>query len=428
MSKRKIVQKAAATFGLMLCAAGLTGCGQTASDGKIEVELVSYKPEALSAMEKIEARFNETHDDIHLTINSPNEAMTILKTRFIRENYPDIVGIGGDINYSNFLDAELFMDISDLEVTGDIKQAYADMDKELEFIPQDGIYALPYVANAAGVLYNKDMFEEHGWEIPETWSEFTALCEQIESEGIQPLYLGYKDTWTCLAPWNALAVGLTPSDTCAQVNQGNTTFTDNYREVAEKTEALLEYAEPNPYAYGYNDACTAFARGESAMYTIGNYAIPQIKSVNPDMNIDSFTFPANEAEEDNVLNSGIDLQFCVMKETKNKEAVYEVLRFLYEDETINIYLDDQGGIACKEGEFELPAELEGMRAYIEAGRMTDYQDHHYPSEMSVDAMIQTFLLDESDNAVDTFLARFDSDWIRYNKDLIWKVQQYQNEQ
>ncbi len=428
MSKRKIAKKAAAAFGLVLCVAGLTGCGQTASDGKIEVELVSYKPEAVAAMEKIEARFNETHDDIHLTINSPNEAMTILKTRFIRENYPDIVGIGGDINYSNFLDAELFMDISDLDVTADVKQAYANMDKELEFIPQDGIYALPYVANAAGVLYNKNMFDEHGWEIPETWSEFTALCEQIESEGIQPLYLGYKDTWTCLAPWNALAVGLTPSDTCAQVNQGNTTFTDNYREVAEKTEALLQYAEPNPYAYGYNDACTAFARGESAMYTIGNYAIPQIKSVNPDMNIDSFTFPANEAEEDNVLNSGIDLQFCVMKETKNKEAVYEVLRFLYEDETINIYLDDQGGIACKEGDFEIPAELEGMRAYIEAGRMTDYQDHHYPSEMSVDAMIQTFLLDESDSAVDTFLARFDSDWTRYNKDLIWKVQQYQNAQ
>lgn len=427
MSKRKIARKTAAAFGVVLCVAGLTGCGSTASDGKIEVELVSYKPEAVAAMEKIEARFNETHDDIHLTINSPNEAMTILKTRFIRENYPDIVGIGGDINYSNFLDAELFMDISDLEVTEDIKPAYAEMDKELEFIPQDGIYALPYVANAAGVLYNKDMFEEHGWEIPETWSEFTALCEQIESEGIQPLYLGYKDTWTCLAPWNALAVGLTPSDTCAQVNQGNTTFTDNYREVAEKTEALLAYAEPNPYAYGYNDACTAFARGESAMYTIGNYAIPQIKSVNPDMNIDSFTFPANEAEEDNVLNSGIDLQFCVMKETKNKEAVYEVLRFLYEDETINIYLEDQGGIACKEGEFELPAELEGMRAYIEAGRMTDYQDHHYPSEMSVDAMIQTFLLDESDDAVDTFLTRFDTDWVRYNKDLIWKVQQYQNE-
>lgn len=61
------------------------------------------------------------------------------------------------------------------------------------------------------------------------------------------------------------------------------------------------------------------------------------------------------------------------------------------------------------------------------GRMADYQDHHYPSEMSVDAMIQTFLLDSDENALDTFLERFDNDWKRYNRDLIRKVQQYQME-
>lgn len=427
MSKSRMYGKIFAAAGIVAALAGLTGCGQSASSGKVEVELVSYKPEAVAAFEEIAERFNAAHDDIHLTIDSPNEAMTILKTRFIREDYPDIVGIGGDINYSNFLDADLFMDISDFEGIESVKQSYLDMDKELEFIPKEGIYALPYAANAAGILYNKDMFEEYGWEIPETWDEFLALCEEIQSEGILPLYLGYKDTWTCLAPWNALAVGLADSDTCNQVNMGNTTFTAAYREVAEKMKALLDYAEPNPYAYGYNDACTAFARGQSAMYPIGSYAIPQIKSVNPTMNIDSFTFPANEKEEDNVLNSGIDLQFCVMKDSKNKEAVYEVLRFLYEDETIQIYLDSQGGLTCKEGNFEIPAELEGMRKYIEDDRMTDYQDHHYPSEMSVDAMIQTFLLDNSENAVDTFLERFDTDWKRYNRDLIRKVQQYQQE-
>lgn len=427
MSKRKIAGKLSASIGILIGMASLTGCGQSTSDGRIEVELVSYKPEAVGAFEEIAERFNATHDDIYLKIDSPNEAMTILKTRFIREDYPDIIGIGGDINYSNFLDADLFMDISDLEEVGMVKQAYLDIDKELEFVPQEGIYALPYAANAAGILYNKDIFEEHGWEIPETWDEFISLCEEIEDAGIEPLYLGYKDTWTCLAPWNALAVGLSDTNTCSQVNRGNTTFTEAYRETAEKIKALLEYAEPNPYAYGYNDACTAFARGQSAMYPIGSYAIPQIKSVNPTMNIDSFPFPANEAEEDNVLNSGIDLQFCVMKNTKHKEAVYEVLRFLYEDETIQIYLDNQGGVACKEGDFELPKELEGMRSYIENNRMADYQDHHYPSEMSVDAMIQTFLLDNSENAVDTFLERFDTEWKRYNRDLIRKVQQYQQE-
>ncbi|MBS5171371.1 MAG: extracellular solute-binding protein [Lachnospiraceae bacterium] len=425
MVKKKLVYGLAA---LLLTGCGLTGlmgCGNKATaEGRTEIEIVSYKKEAVDTFNKIAARFNETHDDIHLTIDSPNEAMTILKTRFIREDYPDIIVIGGDMDYSNFLDAGLFADISDLDVLSETKSAYLDMDKQLEFIPQDGTYGLSYAANAAGILYNKDMFEQHGWETPETWNEFTALCEQIQSEGVQPLYFGFKDTWTCLAPWNALAVSLADQQLCSQVNNGTTTFTKAYDETAEKMKALLAYGEPNPMAYSYNDACTAFARGQSAMYTIGSYAISQIKSVNPDMNIGTFTFPANEKEADNVLNSGIDVQFCVMKSCENKEAAYEVLRFLYRDDTIRTYLSEQGGIACKQGDFPLSSELEGVSSYVASNRMADFQDHHYPSEMSVDAMIQTYLLDDSADAKETFLNKFDKDWKRYNRDLIWKIQQY----
>ena len=424
-----MARKKMAILGILLGTTAFIGCGQEISNNVIEVEMVSYKPESVAAFEEIQNKFNESHDNIHLTINSPNEAMTILKTRFIKEDYPDIVAIGGDVNYSNFLDADLFMDVSDFEGVKNIKQSYLDMEKELEFTPHEGIYGLPYAANAAGILYNEDMFVEHGWEIPETWDEFIALCDTIEEEGIVPIYLGFKDTWTCLAPWNALAVGLTDSDVYNQVNKGNTTFEKEYKEVAEKMKMLINYAEPNPYAYSYNDACTAFARGEAAMYTIGSYAVPQIKSVNPDMNINSFTFPANESKKDNVLNSGIDLNFSVMKESsEKKDAIYEVLSFLYEDETIQIYLDDQGGITCKEGNFKVPNEIGGMREYIEAGKVADFHDHHYPSEMSVDALIQTFLMDERDEVVKTFLKRFDSEWERYNRDLIRKVKEYYKEE
>ncbi|WP_294098485.1 ABC transporter substrate-binding protein [uncultured Ruminococcus sp.] len=425
MNKRKLLRLGVlSVFALSTLLS--SGCALSGDDdGVVEITLLQYKPEAVGAFEKIEERFNATHDDIRLIIESPNEAMTVLKTRLIKEDYPDIVGIGGDINYSNFLDAELFMDISDFEGVSDIKPAYMQIEKDLEFIPQDGVYALPYVANCAGILYNRDMFEENGWEIPETWSEFTALCDTIKQTDVYPIYLGYKDTWTCLAPWNALAVGLAPADVCTQVNAGKTTFENEYAEVAEKIKELLNYAEPNPYAYSYNDACTAFAKGESAMYPIGSYAVPQILSVNPDMNIDSFTFPANEDESDNVLNSGVDLQFSVMKECENKDAAYEVLRFLYDDETIQIYLDNQNAVPCKQGDFELPSMLDGMKSYIEADRMSDFHDHHYPSEMSVDAMIQTYLMDESDDAAETFLKRFDKDWKRYNRDLIEKVRKYE---
>lgn len=428
MNKRKCVALGMALV-LTASSAVLTGCGSDKTkDGRTIVTMLQYKPEAVSAFDEMAERFNASQDEIYLEIESPNDAMTVLKTRFVREDYPDIIGIGGDINYSNFLDANMFMDISDFDGISDIKPAYMDIVKELEFIPQDGVHALPYVANCAGILYNKDMFEENGWEIPTTWSEFTALCDTISESGVAyPLYMGYKDTWTCMAPWNALAVGLTPPDVCSQVNAGNTTFTEQYAEVAEKEKALLQYAEPNPYAYSYNDACTAFARGESAMFPIGSYAVPQIQSVNPDINIDSFTFPANENAEDNVLNSGVDLLFAVMKESKNKEAVYKVLDFMFQDDTIQIYLDNQSAVPCKEGDFTLPSILDGMKQDIDDGNMADFHDHHYPTEMSVDAMIQTYLMDDSDNATEKFLKRFDKDWKRYNRDLIEKVQKYERE-
>ncbi|MFR6587132.1 MAG: ABC transporter substrate-binding protein [Ruminococcus sp.] len=199
MNKRKCVALGMALV-LTASSAVLTGCGSDKTkDGRTIVTMLQYKPEAVSAFDEMAERFNASQDEIYLEIESPNDAMTVLKTRFVREDYPDIIGIGGDINYSNFLDANMFMDISDFDGISDIKPAYMDIVKELEFIPQDGVHALPYVANCAGILYNKDMFEENGWEIPTTWSEFTALCDTISSQRRMPIRftMGFKDTWTC---------------------------------------------------------------------------------------------------------------------------------------------------------------------------------------------------------------------------------------
>ena len=425
MKKRKAML-GTLLVGVLLASTVLQGCGaKQDNSGKVEIELLQYKPEATKFFDKIAEEFNSTHDDIHLTISSPNDAMTILKTRLIREDYPDIVGIGGDMNYSYFVDSDILADVSDYEGLKKIKPAYVEILEGLEFVPTEGTFGVPYVANAAGVLYNREMFQEHGWEIPETWDEFMTLCEDIKAAGIQPLYFGFKDTWTCLAPWNALAVDLAPADVCKQVNRGETTFTEEYREISEKMLEMLAYGQDGPFAYGYNDACTAFANGESAMYTIGSYAVPQIKSVNPDMDIDSFVMPGCDDKDGNILNSGVDLQFCVTKECKNKEAAYEVLDFFLEHDSVQKYLDDQNAVTCLDEEFDLAPMLDGMKDYITAGKMVDYQDHSYPSEMAVDAQIQTFLLKQD---VDAFLTKFDTDWKRYNRDIIRKVEDYEASQ
>ena len=422
MKKKKAISAVLAAS--MLAAVILPGCGSDENSGVTEIEILQYKPEAATYFDQVEEQFNATHDDIHLTISSPNDASTIMRTRFVRDDYPDIIGIGGDINYSYYVDADILADVSDYPGLADVKQSYLDILENLEITPKDGVFGVPYVANAAGILYNKDMFEEHGWQIPESWDELIDLCEEIKSEGILPFYFGFRDTWTCLAPWNSLAVDLAPADTCKKVNAGETTFTDNYREVAEKCLELVSYGPEDPVAYGYNDACTAFANGESAMYPIGSYAVPQILSVNPDMNIDSFVTPGNDDADKNTLNSGVDLMFAVTAACEHKEEAYEVLDFLMEDENIQAYIDDQNAVPCKEGDFDLAPMLDGMKSYIESGNMTDYQDHYYPSEMAVDAQIQTLIINKD---VDAFLAKFDKDWQRYNRDIIREVQEYNEE-
>ena len=110
---------------VLLSMVAVAGCGSdSSSDGKTEIEIIQYKMEATDYFDALEEEFNATHDDIHLTIDSPNDASTIMKTRFIREDYPDIIGIGGDINYSYYVDAEILADLSDWDGMSNIKEVH----------------------------------------------------------------------------------------------------------------------------------------------------------------------------------------------------------------------------------------------------------------------------------------------------------------
>lgn len=400
----------------------LGGCSETRSDGKTEVEFVSYKREAVSIFEALMAEFNESNDHIYLNFTSPNDAVTIMKTRFVREDYPDVVAIGGDASYADFVDSNILADMTEYPGMAQVQQAYQDIMKSVTYVPMDGIYGVPYIANAAGMLYNKDMFAEKGWDIPETWDEFIALCEEIKAEGeVLPLYLGFLDTWTILSPWNSILVDLVPQDHIRKVNAGEAKFVDYYREPAEKLYQLLQYGEEGPFAYSYEDACTAFARGQSAMFPCGSFAVPQILSANPDMNVGLFAMPAADDPEDRLVVSGVDLCWnMTVANEDHREQVYEVIDFLNEPDNLQTYCDDQKAIPCIEGDFTLDPLFDDIQEFLDAGKVIDYPDHSYPSGMACDARLQAFLMDGD---VDAFLENWASLWQRYNKTVIRKVQE-----
>lgn len=55
------------------------------------------------------------------------------------------------------------------------------------------LYYLPGPSQVRGIVYNKTLFEENGWQVPNSYEEFLELCKTIEASGIRSLQLGFKN-------------------------------------------------------------------------------------------------------------------------------------------------------------------------------------------------------------------------------------------
>jgi raffinose/stachyose/melibiose transport system substrate-binding protein len=61
----------------------------------------------------------------------------------------------------------------------------------------DKIYAIPVKNDSVAVFfYDKAMWEEKGYEIPETIDDLEALCDQMVEDGITPFALANQPQWT----------------------------------------------------------------------------------------------------------------------------------------------------------------------------------------------------------------------------------------
>jgi multiple sugar transport system substrate-binding protein len=58
---------------------------------------------------------------------------------------------------------------------------------------EDQVYGLPYYADTISFLYNSEILEEHGIEVPETWEDVTAAAETLKAAGMdRPIVYEYN--------------------------------------------------------------------------------------------------------------------------------------------------------------------------------------------------------------------------------------------
>ena len=122
--------------------------------------------------------FNASHDDIDLTVEvvSWNDISTVVTTRITGNAAPDILNI--DL-FAAYQDEGLLLPAKDYvsdETYAKLYPAFLD-----QSVVDGTVWAIPDLASARAMYYNKDILEAAGVEVPTTWDELKAACEKIKA-------------------------------------------------------------------------------------------------------------------------------------------------------------------------------------------------------------------------------------------------------
>jgi len=394
----------------VLSASLLAGCGGGEAEGSkeegvVQIEFFHHKREAIETIDKLIAKFEAENPNIDVEQASPPEPSTVLRTRVSKADVPDIIGVGGDVTYSDLASAGVFADISNDSSLDKVQPAYVQMLKDVSGLEE--VYAIPYATNAVGVIYNKTIFSELGLEIPKTWDELLSVSKVIQDAGKIPFFHTYKDAWTTLPSFNALAANTQGEDFYSELNNGKILAGERYKEAAEKMVELTKFGHKNQQGVAYNDGNTAFANGEAAMYLQGIWAIPEIKKANPEVDLGVFPFPATNNPEEIKVVSGVDLLFGMSAASKHPEEAMKFVEFMMEEENAKQYIDEQNSFSALNGIAQEDPTVSDLQASFEKGALTDFPDHYIPNGVTPDKTLQTLVLEKD---VDAFLKKLQADW------------------
>ncbi len=194
-----------------------------------------------------------------------------------------------------------------------------------------------------GILYNRTMFEENGWEVPTTWDEFMSLCDTIQAAGYTPLYEGINGTWHTEQWFYALTPVLENEHPgfVDDLNAGTLTFAE-LESVSAGLEQIKELLGHQP-AYFTNDGQSedwfgsyiALQNRECVMMaTYSAYAAELAANGSTDV---WGMFPVPVLNNTVGVSNGGGVSKYINKNSKNIDLCKALLNFLAQDENLEAY-------------------------------------------------------------------------------------------
>jgi len=256
---------------------------------------------------------------------------------------PDVVFFSGTKSIVSQLDTHFFKDLSANAVLTNYQT-----EALIQMAQDEAIYALPGPATLHGMVYNKTMFDQYGWTVPETFNEFVQLCLQIK-----------KDTDNQVTPWipNAkypnelitLFEGLTYPEILGGLENrtwlhnfkaGKATFNDHMKPLYDTFETLVKNGlfEEKHFTYSATTRWNEFLAGQVAMI---NRDIPR-DFKNDNFEVGLFPYPGLKPNQ-GYLQGSISYYAGAMDTDRPKEiqdAAMSFLEYISTAEAQKLYIGD----------------------------------------------------------------------------------------
>lgn len=276
------------------------------------------------------------------------------------ENYYDLISIGiqagdgPDLFYTDgvartkmreFVEKGILLDLTDK-----VDFQYFDEEALWRQKIDEKCYGVPWLTfDSRVVYYNKDMFEEHGWQIPKDFAEFEQLLQEIHEAGIVPISLSSHDSYAMLFLWEPILTAMYPE--YASQLDGEAVDIVGWP-VQDALQKMLDWAEKGYFGENWlevldgMDQGLRFTTGEAAMNVCGTWDGINMQSNNPELHMGVFILPAVDGEKR--LMGGMASGFSVNADSDNLEAALAFANYCASLEGQTRWVQANGGISASE--------------------------------------------------------------------------------
>ncbi|MCP3425905.1 ABC transporter substrate-binding protein [Rothia sp. AR01] len=399
-------------------AAGLSGCGAGGgAGGAQEITLYQNKREAIDFFRGLVSEFNEAHSGRIRVIHDTTPGS--LSAQFARSTPPALGAYNYNFEMSRFQERGELSDLSDLAEKADIRPAVQDLVDQYPTYP-GRTSVIPYSIMGSGVLYNQEVFERHGLEVPTTYSEFLELCGTLRDAGVTPIYQTSGDAWTLAQGVTDYAIGgmLDVAGFFERLRgQGDAagpdaevSFSHAFREPFERALEIHSFANSNAASRKYGDGNVAFAQGDAAMYFQGPWALTEIDTINPDARIGVFPLPMTEDPADRKIRVNLDLALWIPESIPHPDAARELLDFLITPELADEYNQANLGFGVRNDSPPIAdPRMNDLQGYVDRAAFYQGASVSIPRTILYENYVQGVMTGDS---VEGMLRTLDEDWAR----------------